>query len=67
MPVLDAGTNVNARDEDGDTPLSLACLRGLANVAQALLANGADIESRDRHGFTPLIRASMAGHQQDEL
>ncbi len=58
---------MNSRDEDGDTPLSMACLGGPTNVAQALLFAGAEIESGDKHRFTPLIRASRGGQQQDEL
>jgi len=54
------GANLNARNDDGFTPLMFAAM-GNSNhgVIIALIQAGADIEARDnKHGFTPLLRAA---------
>jgi ankyrin repeat protein len=51
--------NVDAKDNNGVTPLYLAA--GV-DVAKLLLASMADVNSRDNHGATPLFVASAAGH-----
>ena len=52
--LLDAGTNINARANDGSTPLLTATAFGtLANI-KALLDAGADVMARDNGGRTPL-------------
>jgi ankyrin repeat protein len=51
--------DVNARDNNGVTPLHLAAGR---NVAELLLANMAEVNARDNHGATPLYIASATGH-----
>ncbi|KAL1851077.1 hypothetical protein VTK73DRAFT_9546 [Phialemonium thermophilum] len=56
--LLDAGqVDVNACDDDGDTPLVKVALRG-SNTVKLLLDAGADIHSRDVLGNTPLILAA---------
>lgn len=54
---------VFSRDEDGETPLHWAALRGHGDVARCLLANKADVNARDKEGETPLLLASRNGHQ----
>ncbi|MGD8499618.1 MAG: ankyrin repeat domain-containing protein [Phycisphaerales bacterium] len=44
--LLAEGADVNAKDEDGYTPLSIAALRGHKDVVELLLAKGADINAR---------------------
>ena len=55
---LAAGTDVNAKDKDGDTPLSYAALLGHKELAELLVANGANVNvkvaSGPRQGGTPL-------------
>ena len=39
--LLKNGANVNAKDSDGETPLSVAKLHGHARMVELLKANGA--------------------------
>ena len=57
---LTAGTDVNARDDTGATPLHAAVQRsGAPAVVMALLAAGARVSARDDTGATPLHVAAM--------
>jgi ankyrin repeat protein len=55
---LAAGTDVNAKDEEGLTPLHHAALEGRKEVAELLIAAGADVNAKievgDYKGQTPL-------------
>lgn len=39
-------SNVKDIDQDGNTPLHLACIHGFVNVAKVLVESGADVEAR---------------------
>jgi len=52
--LLREGADVNARDNEGWTPLLLAAAGGHTAVAVALLAAGADTRARDNRGWTAL-------------
>jgi ankyrin repeat protein len=56
--LLSVGTDVNAKDSDGGTPLHSACCtcynNGDLQVFQALLEHGANIEAKTNQGCTPL-------------
>lgn len=54
---------VNARAQDGSTPLMLAARLGHPEVVAALLAAGADVQAADNMGFTALFHAC---HDPDE-
>ena len=51
---LAAGTDVNAKDDDGTTPLHNAASGGRKEVVELLIAAGADMEAKDMGGLTPL-------------
>ena len=51
---LDAGTDVNAKDENGVTPLHQAAYHSNKETAELLLDKGADVNARDNGGETPL-------------
>jgi ankyrin repeat protein len=60
--LLAHGADVNAKDNDGGTPLSSA---GSKDVTELLLAHGADVNAKDNDGWTPLHRASSASSRRE--
>ena len=52
--LLAKGADVNAKDDDGGTPLLIAVTLGNKEIAELLIANGADVNVKDKHGGTPL-------------
>lgn len=60
-------TLVNARDENGSTPLHMACLRYKVAVANYLLDNGADVNARNKWEQTPLHGANGVFGQDYDL
>ncbi|HWB32740.1 MAG TPA: ankyrin repeat domain-containing protein [Acidobacteriaceae bacterium] len=50
--LAEAGANVNARDDDGNTPLHETFLD---DVAEELIKLGADVNARNKDGETPLM------------
>lgn len=51
------GEDVNARAEDGWTPLMLATVRGHIEIVKALLSKAADVEAKNNRGWTALMLA----------
>jgi len=49
--------DINARDNDGGTPLHHACAREKIAVVKMLIERGADLTAVDNDGLTPLHRA----------
>ena len=52
--LLVIGTDVNAKDDRGVTPLIYAAFNGHKEIAELLIANGADVNAKDKRGKTPL-------------
>jgi len=46
--------DINIKDNDGNTPLHFACLKGHTDMAKTLLKLGARINDRNKDGNTPL-------------
>ena len=60
-----AGTDVNAKDKYGESPLLFAATFGHKEIAELLIANGADVNTKiDKIGMTPLHWAAWGGHTE---
>lgn len=56
------GTDINARDKEGNTPLMLAASTGHKAIADLLVAEGARIDAKNNKRNTALHGAAAAGH-----
>jgi len=54
-----AGTNLNAKDQYGSTPLTIAVTFGKTEIAKALILGGADLNLKNNEGSTALHTASF--------
>jgi uncharacterized protein len=59
---LAAKMSVEAKDEEGRTPLISACNTGRKDVVQLLLSKGADVKASDNDDSTPLIAAARSNY-----
>ena len=59
---LAAGTDVNERDEDGDTPLLHAALFGHKEIVELLIGKGADVNAKTKD-----TRATPLDFANDEI
>jgi cytohesin len=60
--LLDAGVDVNAKDENSWTPLHFAARHGHKEIVELLIAKGADVNAKDNGDNTPLNRATARNH-----
>jgi CubicO group peptidase (beta-lactamase class C family) len=56
---IEAGSDLNAKDAYGSTPLIIAATFGKTEVARALIEAGADMNIRNNEGATPLHIAAL--------
>ena len=61
---LEAGADVDLKEEDGYTVLMLAAQNGHTEVVQLLLDNGSDVNLKEEDGYTALIWAALKGHAE---
>lgn len=64
--LLREGSDVNARDKDGDTALMFAAHRGHYLIVKTLLAHGADVLALANNGWTAK-RAGKEGQHGDVM
>ncbi|KAK4155065.1 ankyrin repeat-containing domain protein [Chaetomidium leptoderma] len=62
--LLARGAEVDARSNDGLTPLQVAAREGVLGATQVLLEAGADFNVRDEEGWTPAHRAAWNKHRE---
>jgi ankyrin repeat protein len=60
--LIEAGADVNAKDETEQSAYLLAASEGYAELLDLTLENGADVNSKDSFNGTALIRAAERGH-----
>ncbi|KAH9147287.1 hypothetical protein LEN26_004755 [Aphanomyces euteiches] len=56
------GADVNAQDNDGNTPLHIATKNGYVTTVKELLSHKADVRIPNKNGWTPLHFASSEGN-----
>ena len=59
-----AGTDLNAKNKYGRTPLHRAAEFGHKEIAELLIAKGADVNAKSKFGRAPLHIAAIAGHNE---
>lgn len=62
MQLIKAGTRVNYKNAEGETPLSVAVTKAWASIARELLENGADVYQKMPRGVTLLHVATSRGY-----
>lgn len=64
--LLDIGSDVNARNRNGDSPLYTAVQQNSRAIGEILLANGADVFSANTVNYSPLRFALSAGGEEQD-
>jgi ankyrin repeat protein len=62
--LIRSGADVNAGNNEGETPLMIAALKGNPDNVKLLLNAGANINARDQRGETPLKHAMERNHSE---
>jgi ankyrin repeat protein len=60
--LIGLGHDVNQVDEQGNTPLHIACLKGYYHIAAVLLEHGALVNQLNSHRQTPMIYLFAGGN-----
>lgn len=64
---VEAGVDLNAKNENGDTALHVAVKLGFIEFVPAILKQGADPNVTDKQGQTPLFRAAFKSMERKRL
>jgi len=60
--LIEAGANINVKDNGGDTALMRASVHGNEDIIKLLIEAGADVNAKDNDGSTSLMWALSFGH-----
>ena len=58
------GVDIDCKDRDGDTPLTIAAMEGKVGCVRLLLDNGANINNTNDFGNTALLWATFNGYDE---
>ena len=62
--IVEGKCDISPEDDNGMTPLHIACQIGHKSLAEFLLANKADVDHEDRKRHTPLNHAVRNDHKE---
>ena len=62
--LIEAGADVNAKEDDGWTPLHHCAQKGHLEVVRVLIEKGADVNAKEDDGRTPLHLSASKGHPE---
>ena len=60
--LISKGADINAKNNNGNTPLHIASYNGYLPIVEYLVNNRADINTKNKNDRTPLHYASFEGH-----
>ena len=61
--LIDAGANVDIKDDNGNTPLMISASKGNENITRILIDSRADMNIKNNEKNTALILATNNGHE----
>ena len=62
--LFEAGADIEVKDEEGSSPLLLACTTGHLDIVKMLVEAGAGVRGSNIEGVTCLLRAAYHGHTE---
>jgi len=60
--LLELGADKVLADDQGKTPLFMACAKGMSEVVKLLVERGADVNAKDDRGHTPMSLSVDSNH-----
>jgi ankyrin repeat protein len=61
---IDSGADIDAKDQNGATPIHYAVRNGQGDTVNLLVENEAQVDAKDKDGETPLHSAARGGYTQ---